>query len=149
MAKFKYRMQNILDVTEKLESQERANYSVANAAVEEEQQKLQQLLVRRAGYEKQLKELSQGNLKLQEIQTTKAAIASMKELIKNQMIAVRNAQRKLEIARKRLDDVMKDRKTHENLKEKAFEEFKAELAQEESKATDELVSYTYRMENDR
>ena len=38
---------------------------------------------------------------------------------------------------------MKDRKTHENLRDKAFEEFKKELAAEESKATDELVSYTY------
>ena len=38
---------------------------------------------------------------------------------------------------------MKERKTHENLKEKAFEAFKEELAAEEGKMTDELVSYTY------
>ena len=38
---------------------------------------------------------------------------------------------------------MKERKTHENLKEKAFEAFKEELLAEESKMTDELVSYTY------
>ncbi|MBQ1901673.1 MAG: flagellar export protein FliJ [Lachnospiraceae bacterium] len=148
MAKFKYRMQNILDVTEKLESQERANFSVANAALDEEQEKLQQLLVRRAGYEKHLAELNNGTLDLHEIRSTKEAIESMKQLIKNQMLAVRNAQRRVELARKRLDDIMKDRKTHENLKEKAFEEFKQELAQEESRATDELVSYTYRIEHE-
>jgi|UPI0004817F0A flagellar FliJ protein len=149
MAKFKYRMQNILDVTEKLESQERANFSLANAKLEEEQKKLQQLLVQRAGYESKLAELNAGKLDLQEIHTTKAAIDSMKVLVKNQMLEVRKAQRGVEIARKRLDDIMKDRKTHENLKEKAFEEFKQELAQEESKATDELVSYTYRIENEK
>lgn len=149
MAKFKYRMQNILNVTEKIESQEKANYSAANAALNQEQKKLQELLVRRAGYEKQLQDLSQGTLRLQEIHTTKEAIEAMKQLIKKQMLEVRNAQRKVEIARKRLDAVMKDRKTHENLKEKAFEDFKRELAQEESKATDELVSYTYRIENEK
>jgi flagellar FliJ protein len=65
------------------------------------------------------------------------------------MLEVRKAERGVEIASKRLDDIMKDRKTHENVKEKAFEEFKQELAQEESKATDELVSYTYRIENEK
>ena len=59
------------------------------------------------------------------------------------MIAVHTAQRNLEMARKRLNEVMKERKTHENLKEKAFEAFKEELLAEESKMTDELVSYTY------
>ena len=36
-----------------------------------------------------------------------------------------------------------ERKTHEQLREAAFEEFKKELAKEESKEVDELVSYTY------
>ena len=31
MAKFKYRMQNILDVKRKLEEQEKINYGIANA----------------------------------------------------------------------------------------------------------------------
>ena len=41
------------------------------------------------------------------------------------------------------DEAMVERKTHEKLKEKAFEEFKQELLHEESKEIDELVSYTY------
>ena len=64
-------------------------------------------------------------------------------MIRDQMIAVHTAQRNLEMARKRLNEVMKERKTHENLKEKAFEAFKEELTAEEGKMTDELVSYTY------
>ena len=104
---------------------------------------MQQLLVRRAGYESQLKELSTGRLDLKQIQTCKRAIDSLKSMIRDQMIAVHTAQRNLEMARKRLNEVMKERKTHENLKEKAFESFKQELAAEEGKVTDELVSYTY------
>ncbi len=38
---------------------------------------------------------------------------------------------------------MTERKTHEILKDKAFEEFKKEVEKEESKAVDELVSFTH------
>ena len=38
---------------------------------------------------------------------------------------------------------MVERKTQEKLREKAFEEFKQELAYAEGKEIDELVSYTY------
>ena len=143
MAKFVYRMQNILEIKEKLEAQEKAAYSVANARLMEEQEKLQGLLNRREGYEKRLKELQEGILDIKEIQACKRAINSMKSMIRDQMIAVHTAQRNLEMARRRLDEVMKERKTHENLKEKAFEAFKEELAAEEKKMTDELVRYTY------
>ena len=143
MAKFVYRMQNILELTEKLESQEKINFGIAQAAVNEEQEKLSALLAQRAGYERQEKELMTGILDLKKINQCKQAITIMKVQIRDQMLAVQKAQRNLERARKRLDEVMKDRKTHENLRDKAFEEFKKELAAEENKATDELVSYTY------
>lgn len=143
MAKFVYRMQNILEIKEKLESQEKAAYSLANAKLMEEQEKLKELLERREGYENQLKELQKGVLDIKEIQTCKRTIQSLKSMIRDQMMAVHTAQRNLEMARRRLDSVMKERKTHENLKEKAFEAFKEELSAEEKKVTDELVSYTY------
>ena len=38
---------------------------------------------------------------------------------------------------------MQERKTHEKLKEKAFEQFLQEEKQRESKEIDELTSYTY------
>lgn len=143
MAKFIYRMQNILNIKEKLEAQEKVAYGIANAKLLEEQEKLQGLLKRQEGYEQRLKELQTGVLNIKEIQTCKRAINSMKSLVRDQMMAVHTAQRNLEMARRRLDAVMKERKTHENLKEKAFDAFKEELAAEESKVTDELVSYTY------
>lgn len=143
MAKFIYRMQNILEIKEKIESQEKIAYSIANGKLMEEQEKLQALLKRREDYELRLKELEIGPLDVQEIQACRRAITSMKTLIRDQMMAVHTAQRNVEMARRRLDEVMKERKTHENLKEKAFDVFKEELAAEEKKQTDELVSYTY------
>ena len=72
-----------------------------------------------------------------------ARFHTMKTLMRRQMIEVHKAERVLEDARKALNEVMMERKTHEKLKEKAFEQFKAELNAEESKEVDQLVSYTY------
>ncbi len=143
MARFRYRMQNILDIKEKLESQEKAAYGLAAAALEEEQAKLSVLLRKKMDLDVQLKKLNTGHLDIKEINHCKNYINTTKSLIRDQMVKVHTAQRNLENARKRLEAVRKDRKTHENLKEKAFEEFKLELAAEERLAVDELVSFTY------
>lgn len=143
MAKFVYRMQNILDIKLKLEEQEKVNFSVASAAYNAEEEKLRQLMMRQAGYERQLKELSQGTLNIRDIKSCKNAITSMKVALRDQMIQVSKAKKNLDIARNRLNKVMSERKMHEKLKEKDFELFKDEINREESKLTDELVSYTH------
>ena len=56
---------------------------------------------------------------------------------------VRRAGRKVEVAREKLQEAIKERKTHEKLKENAFEQFKIEVAAAESKEVDELTSYRF------
>lgn len=143
MAKFVYRMQNILEIKQKLESQAKADYGLANARLLEEQQKLQEILVRKAGYEQRAKELVSGSLHVSDIRDNKRAIEAMKAIMRRQMSEVQNAERKVEAARVRLQQIMTERKTHEKLKEHAFEEYLQEQGQEENKMVDELVSYTY------
>ena len=143
MAKFIYRMQNILDIKRKLEEQEKINYGLANQKLAEENEKLQELLMRRAGYDNQMKECMVGAIDLNRIRQIRYALNTMKTLIRNQMIAVHVAEKNLELARKRLKDVMVERKTQEKLREHAFDKFKQEINYEENKVVDELVSYTY------
>ena len=143
MAKFVYRMQSILDIKYKLEEQERTAYSIANGKLAEESQKLQTLLIRRAGYERRAKELAVGTIDVQSIQENKRAIDTMKSLIREQMMQVHIAEKNVELARKRLNDVMVERKVQEKLREKAFEEFKVEVAAKEAQEVDELTSFTY------
>lgn len=143
MAKFKYRMQNILDVKMKLESQAKIAYGIANQKYLEEQKKLQEIVLRRASYEKILKESMTGKIDVRQVSHARADVNTMKTLMRRQMIEVHKAERTTEDARKALNEVMMERKTHEKLKEKAFEQFKAELNAEESKEIDQLVSYTY------
>lgn len=143
MAKFVYRMQNILELKQKLEEQEKANFGMAVARFNEEQQKLRDLMIKQAGYEKRLKEISVGSINIKEIKTCKNAIQSMKVALRDQMIELSKAQKAMEVARRKLNEVMMERKMHEKLRERAFEEFLDQMDYEESKITDELVSYSY------
>ena len=143
MAKFVYRMQNILNIKQKLETQAQMAYSIANQKYLEEQKVLQQYLIRRVGYEKQLKEAMQGDLNLQEVSHARANVNDMKTIVRRQMMQVHTAEKAMEDARVALNEVMQERKVQEKLREKAFEEFKQELATTETKEIDELVSYTY------
>ena len=144
MARFRYKMQNILDIKYKLETQAKTAFSVATANLRTEEEKLQELKDRRAFYEEEAQHLVSSRLEIPKINQCRQAIELMKDAIQNQTVSVHIAQRNVEAARARLNEVMIERKTHEKLKEKAFEEFKHELESEENKAIDELVSYSYR-----
>ncbi len=143
MAVFRYKMQSILDIKQKLEEQEKIAFGIAAAKLQEEQELLQKFMVRKAGYDRQARTLVEGTIDLLEINACRRAIEVMKTKIRAQMLEVHKAQRQLEAARQRLNAVMIERKTYEKLKEKKFEEFEQELLQEEKKEIDELVSYTY------
>ncbi len=143
MAKFVYRMQNILNIKLKLETQAQMVFATANQKYQEEQRIFQNLLVRRVGYENKLKKAMDGSINIREVTNARADLDAMKTLVRRQMMEVHKAERALEDARKALNEVMQERKVQEKLKEKAFEEFKREIAGQEIKEIDELVSYTY------
>lgn len=143
MAKFVYRMQNILNMKEKMEDQAKIAYGLANGKLLEEQQRLQEILVRKAGYEKQAKTLVNGTIDIPKIRECKRAVDTMKSMQRTQMMNVHVAQKNVDAARIRLNEIIVERKTHEKLKERAFEEFKQEMQYAENKEIDELVSYTY------
>lgn len=143
MARFRYRMQNILEVKEKLETQARNEFAVAAAKVNEEEAKLEALDARRREYEEALRRLCEDTLNVRAIKDAEDDIEVMKYHIQIQKINVLNAQKQLEVARQKLTAAMQDRKTHEKLKEKQFDEFMAEEAAKESKEIDELVSFRH------
>lgn len=143
MAKFFYRMQNILNIKLKLETQAKNEFAIANAKLREEEEKLALLKSRQNGYEEELKRLYSANLKIREITETQQAVEIMKYQIKMQVLQVRHAQKNVETARVRLQNAMQERKTHEKLKEKEFEQFLLDEAASESKEIDELVSYRH------
>ena len=144
MAKFVYRMQNILDVKYKLETQAKTAYAEANAKLRNEELKLRQIYDDIKKYEENIRVHSVNHIDIEELKWCTNAIRIKKIEAERQKKAIERARRGVEIARVKLNELMADRKTHEKLKEKAFEEFKAELLEAESKEVDELVSFKFK-----
>ena len=143
MAKVVYRMQNILNLDEKLEEQARMEYATQQMALNEAEEREEALKRRRESYEDEARRLRGENLDIRKMTANAQAIDIMGGLISEQHKVVQQEETKLEAKRSALEEAMKERKTQEKLKEKAFEEFKAELAMEESKQIDQLTSYTF------
>lgn len=143
MAKFVYRMQSILNIKEKMEEQAKQAFAAANHQLIVEEERLERLKKRRIQYLEEGVLLRQQVLDPLKLQENVSALDYIKEAIVEQKIRVRKAEETVDRARQVLQEYMIERKTHEQLKEAAFEEFKEELAKEESKEVDELVSYVY------
>ena len=112
MAKFNYRMQNILDIKSKLETQARNEYGIANQKYLEEQGKLQELMVRRTVYDQKLKDLMSGSLNIKEISNARNDVNNIKTMVRRQMMEVHKAEIVLEQKRNELSERMNERKTH-------------------------------------
>ena len=143
MARFRYSMQSILNIKLKMETQAKQEFPVAKTALDEEEERLEKLCDRKRGYERRGTELLSGTLNIREIGENQAAIRCMEDYIERQQMNVDMAEENLEKARQRLTMVQIERKTHETLKEKAFEAFLMEEKRLESKEIDQLTSYTY------
>lgn len=143
MAKFIFKMENILEVKRKLEDQAKSVYASALAVLDEEQQKLVFLEQQREGYKERLTSMMTASLNIDQIRTLEDAVEVMKYRIREQLVRVQDAEIKAERSRLALQEAMVERKTYEKLKEKAFEEFKLEINAQEKKEIDELVSFTY------
>lgn len=168
MAKFYYKMQNILDIKLQLEDQAKTAYGQARVKLNQEEEILQEFEKKKIHYEQLTRslihldtevlsdnkskrfQLEYGQfdaplrkLKLIDIKTNENAIETIKYHIKVQMVKIKQAENELEIAREKLNKAMIERKTYEKLKENAFEEFKKEIDVTERKEIDELVSFKF------
>ncbi len=146
MARFVYRMQNILNVKYKLEEQAKQNYMMVRSRLNEANAVLEGMELRKRGYFDEYRSLLFDHLAVLEIEECKNAILLMDGYIAEQKLVISRIERELEEAVRLMNEAMKERKIHEKLRERRFEEFLQELNQEELKEIDQLISYTY---NDR
>ena len=143
MAKFKYRMQNILDIKQKLEESAKMEFGEANLRVMEEEEKLSVIEGRKAAYEEQGRKLREDRLHVGDIRNNTQAVSVLRDMEKAQEKEVEKAKVIQEQKRLQLQNAMQERKTQEKLYENAFEEFVREENARESKEIDELTSYVY------
>lgn len=143
MAKFVYKMQNILELKVRLESQAKTEYAQKAAELNAEEEKMQRLILKGREYENRIREYSEFKIDIVNVRKYSEYFEIIKENIKEQALKITIAQRNLERARQKLNVTIQERKIQDKLKEKAFEEFKIELNEQEKKEIDELVSFKY------
>ncbi len=143
MAKFVYRMQSLLNIQYQLETQAKMELGRAQMRLTQEEEKLQGLIDRKTAYLEEGLRLRSSRLHIMDLKDNRNAMLIMDEKIEDQREQVKFAEKHVEEARNRLQEVMKERKMHEKLREKAFVEFVREENAAEHKAVDELTSYTY------
>lgn len=143
MGKFQYRMQGILEIKFKMENLAKQNFAAATARVNEEEQRLEELKKRKEEYEENARILLKDNLSVQCILENNNAILRMEEYIQEQENRLLQARENLDQERERLSEAVKERKIHENLRNKEFDEFIMDENKSESKSNDELTSYRY------
>lgn len=147
MAKFVYRMQSILNIKNQMETQAKMELGQAQRRLMEEEERLEVLYDRRRGYLEEGRKLRKEALKVQSLRDNEYALARMEEFIEAQKLNIKKAEEVVEAARAKLEEIMKERKAQEKLRERAFEQFVHELNAQESKEVDELTSYTYGQKN--
>lgn len=143
MARFIFPLQNILNMKEKLEEQAKNEYSQANLRLREAEEEEMRLRNRESDAETELAGKLNETLDVREIRQAEDAVEILKMYVKQQHLVVIARNRDVEIAREKLNEAMKERKTFEKLREHAFEDFVKEQNLAEQKEIDELVSYRH------
>ena len=143
MAKFLYSMQNVLDIKERLETQAKTEYAEMNNRLFIEEETMKRLGKRLDSYENLARSSASERLDIMEMRRCNEAIDIIKNQMTQQAVRIRIAQRNVDNAMKKLTEAVQDRKIHEKLKEKAFEQFKLDINAQEMKEIDETVSFKY------
>lgn len=143
MAKFTYRMQSLLNIQYQLENQAKMELGRAQMKLMEEEDKLNELFDRKEAYLEEGRRMRSDAVHVDELRDNRNAVLIMDEMIEAQKMQVALAEKEVEAARLKLQEIMQERKMHEKLKEKAFEQFRMEENAAEGKAVDELTSYVY------
>lgn len=144
MARFNYRMQNILNIKQKTEGQVKMEFAAAQSELNKQLDILDEYIYRRANYLKEAEELrNEDSLRLQDILDNQYATAQMDVMIASQAKVVKKHEAEVEKVRVKLARSMQERKMQETLRDRAYAEFVEEQKQEEAKENDQRTSFTY------
>ena len=95
MAVFRYKMQGILDIKEKLENRAKQDFAEANMRLEAEKKKLDELQARKYYYMQEGVKLRMELIDVRKIRENKMAVLKMDEYIAGQMKEIARAAKQL------------------------------------------------------
>jgi flagellar export protein fliJ len=145
LKKFQFRLQVVLDIKEKLLEQKLLELSKVQRGLQDAVNKQKTL----EGYQAEINEallnvFQSGNeLDLVEVQRYKDFINKLIVDISNQKVVVQNITKLLDIKRKEVNDVLKEKKVLEKLKENQKKKFYQEFEAYERNELDDIASSRY------
>ena len=107
MARFRYKMQNILSIKEKMETQAKQHFGEAKRNLDLEQDALDALFRRKEEIERHAVEVLQGDLDMHEIEDSQMSRIICDQRISEQKLKVSRAEAALERARAELEEAVK------------------------------------------
>lgn len=143
LAKYQFKLQNLLDVKMKIEDQKKNDYSKALQKVELEKQIKRKLDEDHVQAIHLYKEKIQVGFAPIEVQQYNQYLAYLKKKQQAQSQILIQTEEYAERKRNELLDSMKQRKTLEVLKEKDYDAFRQEEQRMDQQLIDELVSFRY------
>ena len=145
MKKFQFRLQEVLDIKEKLLEQKLLELSKVQRSLQEAVQKQRTL----EGYQNEINEAlmnvfqSGNDLDLVEVQRYKDFINKLIVDISNQKVVIQNISKVLELKRKEVNEVLKEKKVLEKLKENQKKKYYQSYEQYQTRELDDIASSRY------
>ena len=143
MAVYRYKLQGILDIKDKLETQAKQEFANANIKLLEEEALLEEIRKRQNEYIEEGVKLRLEVIDPVAIDINKRAVEVMEDEEKKQELEVAVARKNVDAARKKMMDARTETRIYEKLKENDFKEFMIEEGKAESKEIDELNSFRF------
>lgn len=143
MAVYKFKLQGILDIKDKLETQAKQEFANANLKLLEEEALLEEIKQRIEYYVDEGVKLRGMIIDPIAIERNKLAIEVMEDKKLAQEREVNVARRNVDAARKKMMDARMETRTFERLKEEDFDRFMKAEGMAESKEIDELNSFRF------
>lgn len=141
MSHFQFRMDNILNIREKLEEKKKQEYGKALSRLEIENEKKQKLMDEKNFLLQTLNHKVEEKVSPNEVISYNQYIHYLKKKTIEQDKIVRNAAQYVQKKHEELLESVKQKKMLELLKEKQWIEFQEEANKQEQKIIDEIVSF--------
>lgn len=143
MAKFVFRMEQLLKLKQQLENSKKGELAAAIKTVEKEKEKLKMLETQKIGYIDDIKKSMLKGISVYRLREFSNFIGSFEVKINNQKKIVNDAKVVADNIREQLIEITKQKKMLETLKQKKYEEFKIAEQRKEELAAGEIASYKY------
>lgn len=143
MAVYKFKMQSILNIKEKLEAQTKQEFADANIRLVQEEALLEELKKRKDYYIEEGVKLRSSTIEPHLIHNNSLALEVLDDDIEVQKREVSVARKNVDAARQRMMDARAQTRIYEKLKEDDFAEFVSEQGKAEGKEIDELNSFRF------